>query len=189
MVPAVKSGRADIIQSSIFSTPVRAKQVDFVDYMKSYTGSLLHKGNPDHITSLTDLCGRSDAEVIGAVEPAIVQAQSAGCVREGKPPIALQLYKDNDLAIEQIRNGRAACFLVDAGLASILARRFPNDLQSGFSINSGLGVGTAVNKHETELRSAIFAALGTLQHDGIIARLLAKWGINPRQEIPITVVR
>jgi polar amino acid transport system substrate-binding protein len=189
MVPAVQSGRDDIIQSSIFSTPVRAKQVNFVDYMKSYTGSILPKGNPKHITTLESMCGKTDAEVVGGVEPAIVQAQSKKCVKDGKPAIQMSLYKDNATAEQQVKDGRDDVFLVDAGLASVLVKDFPSQLQTGFRINSGLSIGTAVGKKETQLLSAIDASIKTLQKDGIINKLLSKWGISPIQAIPVTLVK
>jgi polar amino acid transport system substrate-binding protein len=188
MVPAVQSGRDDVIQSSIFATPVRAKQVNFVVYMKSYTGSIVAKGNPDHINSLGDICGKTVAEVVGGVEVGIAQAQSKACVKAGKPAVQLSLYKDNSLAEQQVIDGRADIWMVDAGLASVIAKKFSSQIQTSYSINSGLKIGTAINKSDVVLQKAVFASLKQLQADGIIKQLLTKWGIRANQAIPVAKV-
>jgi polar amino acid transport system substrate-binding protein len=188
MVPAVQSGRDDVIQSSIFATPVRAKQVNFVVYMKSYTGSIVAKGNPQHLTSLSDICGKHVAEVVGGVEVAIAQAQSAQCTKDGKPAVKLSLYQDNATAEQQVLDGRSDIWMVDAGLAAVLVKKSPTQLQTAYSVDSGLKIGTAINKSETQLEAAADAALTQLQTDGIIKTLLAKWGIQPDQAIPVAEV-
>jgi polar amino acid transport system substrate-binding protein len=188
MVPAVQSGRDDVIQSSIFATPARAKQVNFVVYMKSFTGSIVAKGNPQHLTSLSDICGKRVAEVVGGVEVAIAQAQSAKCTKEGKPAVKLSLYQDNATAEQQVLDGRSDIWMVDAGLASVLVKKSPTKVQTAYSVDSGLKIGTAINKSQTQLEAAVDAALTHLQSDGIIKTLLAKWGIRPSQAIPVAEV-
>jgi polar amino acid transport system substrate-binding protein len=188
MVPAVQSGRDDLIQSSIFATPPRAKQVNFVVYMKSFTGSIVAKGNPDHLTSLSDICGKTVAEVVGGVEVGIAQAQSAQCTKEGKPAVKLSLYQDNATAEQQVLDGRSDIWMVDAGLAAVLVKKSPTKLQTAYSVNSGLKIGTAINKSDTQLEAAVDAALTQLQADGIIKTLLAKWGIGTNQAIPVAEV-
>jgi polar amino acid transport system substrate-binding protein len=183
MVPAVQTGRADVVNSSVYVTPPRANQIDFVVFMKSVTGSAVRKGNPKAIRSLPDLCGRRDAQVVGAVEVPLIQQQIRRCKAQGKPSPQLTVYKDNNLAIRAILNGRADAFLADAPYVATIARRFPKQVETSFTLDNGLQIGIGVNKRQPRLRDAIRTAVRAIQANGTEARLLAKWKLSPTQAV------
>ena len=55
--PAVANGQTDVMWDTLYYTPERAQQIDFVIYLRAATGGMVEKGNPKHIMSLDDICG------------------------------------------------------------------------------------------------------------------------------------
>ncbi|HTW41045.1 MAG TPA: ABC transporter substrate-binding protein [Solirubrobacteraceae bacterium] len=183
MIPAVQSGRANLVNSSVYATPERAREINFNVFMSSFTGSIVRKGNPKHITSLEDLCGRVDAQVVGAVEVPLVEAQSKRCRARGRPSVDLTIYNDNSLAIQAVLTGRADAFLADSAYAETVAKRFPAKVENAFAIPNGLTIGVGVNKDEHQLLAANLAAIKVLEANGTVVRLLKKWGLRADQQI------
>ena len=56
LLPAVVAGQADLMWDTLYYTPERAKQIDYVIYMTAATGGLVAKGNPKKITSILTMC-------------------------------------------------------------------------------------------------------------------------------------
>jgi polar amino acid transport system substrate-binding protein len=184
MIAAVAKGRADVVHAELFHKPDRAKQVDFVIYMKTFTGSLVPKGNPEQLESIDDLCGKSDAQSLGTAEVDLVKEQSEKCRKAGKPPVKLVVYRTNDVAIQALVNGRVDAFLSDVVLVGRVAKRFPNRIETAFNLDNSLNVGLGVNKQQTQLRDAILAASKAIQKNGTETRLLRKWELQESLLVP-----
>jgi polar amino acid transport system substrate-binding protein len=188
LVGALQANRIDLIFSSMYATPERVAQVNFVLYQKASTGSIVRKGNPRNIQSIEDTCGVTAAEVTGTVEAQTLQDQSDKCTSAGKQEINITLYKDNDACVQALQTGRADLFMTDAGLASALAKQFSDTVDRGFSIPSEYRFGVGVNKSNTELLNAIFNGLSAIQANGTEPQLLQKWGFDPSQLEPAAIV-
>jgi len=48
-LPALANGQTDLMWDTLYYTPERAQQMDFVIYLRAATGGLVAKGNPKHI--------------------------------------------------------------------------------------------------------------------------------------------
>jgi polar amino acid transport system substrate-binding protein len=184
MIAAVQSGRSDLIQATLFLNPERAKQLDFVVYMKSFTGSLVKKGNPEKLESIDDLCGKKDAQALGVVEVPLMKEQSKKCKAAGKPPVKLDVFSDNNVAIQAVVTGRADSFLGDAVLLKSIAKKFPTRVQTAFTLDNNLQIGVGVSKKETELTQAALEGIKAIQANGTEKRLLQKWGLDEKQLVP-----
>ena len=79
IIPAVLAGRDDLAMFGITDTLARHQQVDMIDYLSAGTSIIVVKGNPLHIKSLADLCGKNVAVVSGSSQATIAQTQSAKC--------------------------------------------------------------------------------------------------------------
>jgi len=184
MVAAVQTGRDDLVQSELYVNPTRAEQVDFVVYMKSLTGSAVRKGNPKKIRSLDDLCGKTDAQGVGTLEIPLLQRVSKKCQAAGKPPVRLIVYRGNDQSIQSLVSGRTDVFLSDEVFVEGIAKQFPGKVETSFTLDNHLIIGVGINKHETELRQAILGAIKAIQRNGTEKRLLRKWNLDVKQEVP-----
>lgn len=180
LIPALQAGQIDAIAAGMYASDERAQQVSFVQYMKAGEASVVAKGNPKKITSLDKACGATAAEVVGTVENAIFDKQSADCQSAGKPPIKAMTFQANDQALQAVSGGRADIFLTDAGVASYLAAKNPK-VAVGFPITSDFVFGLAVAKDDETLLNALQDSLSDLYKSGALEKLVTKWGFSKEQ--------
>jgi polar amino acid transport system substrate-binding protein len=57
LLPAVASGRIDVMWDDLYYTAERAQRVDYVLYSLASDNAVVQKGNPKKLQSLSDLCG------------------------------------------------------------------------------------------------------------------------------------
>ncbi|MEH3140719.1 MAG: ABC transporter substrate-binding protein [Mycobacterium kyogaense] len=183
LVPALQSGRVDLVAAGMYSSEERVKQVDFVNYMKAGEASLVAAGNPKNLTSLADVCGVTAALVVGTVENAIFDKQNKECETAGKPALKTLNFPSIDRAQSALAQGEADIVLTDAGVAAYLAERNPDKLAVGFQLPTDFDFGFGVNKKATELRDGLNAALGEMYADGGLQKAMKRWGFSPDQEL------
>jgi polar amino acid transport system substrate-binding protein len=188
LVGALEAKRIDLIYSSMYATPERAKKVNFVLYQKASTGSVIRKGNPKGITSKDTLCGVTAAVVTGTVEAETITKWGEACKSAGKPNVELTLFKDNDACVREVQVGRADFFMTDAGLAAALAKQFADTLDKGFTVASEYRFGVGANKDDTALLNAVSDGMKAIQDNGTETQLLTKWGFDPGQMEPARIV-
>lgn len=179
LIPALQAKQIQAIASGMYASDERAKQVNFVQYMKASEASLVRKGNPKKITSLDTMCGVTASETVGTVENAIIDKQSKKCVADGKPAIKILSYQGNQ-AIDAVGQGRADVFLTDSGVASYLADR-NKSLEVGFPIVSDFVFGIAVNKGDADLLNALQDTFSAFYTSGQMKTIVTKWGFNEAQ--------
>jgi polar amino acid transport system substrate-binding protein len=187
LVTSVTEGRNDVVWDTLYYTPARVKQVNYVLYVSAATGFLVHAGNPKHVHSLDSLCGLNAAAGLGTVEEAAFHDQGKKCVSMGKPDINLVTYADLNAGVRQVANGRVDVIMTDLALSSSLVAIQPQDVALAFSILSGFHSGVAVNKGETELLSAIADALKVVQASGQEKEILVKYKVDPSLEYPAEI--
>jgi polar amino acid transport system substrate-binding protein len=186
IIPAVSAGRVDLEWTGMYYRAERAKVVDFVVYMKSATGAVTQAAKASTVTSVDAFCGLRGAVLTGAVDQAMMQAQSDKCVAAGGKPIEISTYENTAAIVRAIENDRADVALFEVLAAKGIVAANPK-LAMPFSVSTGLLVGGATRKNNEPFRDAIAAALTHLQGSGDTARLMAKWGLDPVIEEPVSV--
>ena len=181
LVPALHTGRLQIIAAGMYASAERAQQANFVEYMKAREASLVRAGNPKHLTALNRICNVTAAEVVGTVEGAMLTRQSEQCERTGKGRISALQYPSTDRAVSALAQGRADILLTDAGVAAFLSGLLPDRVTVGFQIATDLDMGFGVSKQEPRLAEALRASIQAQYDDGSLARELARWGFAPEQ--------
>ena len=106
-LPAVANGQTDVMWDTLYYTPERAQQMDFVIYFRAATGGLVAKGNPKKITGLDNVCGIRAAAALGSVEEKQFHDFSDKCVADGKPPIEVVVAADIPAGFRAVMNDRA----------------------------------------------------------------------------------
>jgi polar amino acid transport system substrate-binding protein len=188
LVPALQSGRIDLVAAGMYSSPERVKQVDFVDYMKAGEASIVQAGNPEKLSSLEDVCGVTAALVVGTVENEILDKQSKACEAAGDKPLKTLKFPSIDRAQSALAQGEADIVLTDAGVAAYLAKRASDKLAVGFDLPTDFHFGFGVSKKSTELRDGLNAALQQLYTDGALQKAVEHWGFSKSQELQPAVV-
>ncbi|MFE0178453.1 ABC transporter substrate-binding protein [Streptomyces sp. NPDC059002] len=175
LVPAVDSGAIDLAVSSMTDTRKRQKKVDFVDYLAIGTSILTRRGNPHHLTSLDDLCGKTITLLPGTDAHDVAdKTQKAKC----ESPIKVLPRTKEPYALALVHADRAAAYLTDLPAARYKARTSGDgkDFEVIGKQAETHPWGIAVHKDEPRLRDAVAGALDVIIANGEYGRILAKWG-------------
>lgn len=173
LITQLKSGKIDMAMSGMSDTKERQAEVDFVDYYLAGAMILVKKGNPQGITSLEGLCGKTIAVQRGTTQEGYAQDQSKKC----STPIKILSFDRETEAMLQVKNGRAVADLQDYPVATYNARTSGggNDFEVvGEQIQAG-PLGMAVSKSDSGLRDALQKALQATIDDGSYTKLIAKY--------------
>lgn len=188
LLPAVIAGQADVMWDDLYYTPERAKQADFVVYLRVATGGLVAKGNPKKIQSLADVCGARATAGLGTTEEAVFRDLSKKCVAGGKPEIEVVTFPDAPAGARLVKNDRADLLMIDLGLVNSFIAADPNSFSLAFTIFTDYKVGVGIAKNNQQLTQAVFDALKILQANGTETRLYAKYNFNHEQALPAEIL-
>lgn len=185
IIPAIQAGKFDVVISAMTDKKERQAALTFVDYSASGTGVLVAKGNPQKITTYTDLCGKQVGVQSGTNQIELVGAWQKDCTSAGKPEIALQQFpKDSDAQLA-IKAGKVVAALATKPAAGYSAKTTDNGnafevvndpaAPTGYeSTPNGIGV----SNKDKELATAIQLALQSLMNDGSYTKILATYGVE-----------
>ena len=181
IIPALQAGHCDAILSQLLDKPSRRAVVDFVDYMNSSEAIMVRKGNPDHVTGLSGLCGLNVAAETGTTVADFLTAQSKSCMSSGKKPIAVQTFLRDSDALSQLGLGHVAAYgtTVESGGYDITKNGGMFELAGPPFGQIATGIATA--KKNVALHGAIAAAFAALRADGTYQQIMTKWGLGPDQ--------
>jgi len=179
IIPSLQSGNHDIIMSGMNDTLERQQTLDFVDYFLGGFSILVAKGNPDGITSLKDLCGKTVAEETEVAQIALIIAVSKECPA-GQEITILELPSDSD-AQNAVRAGKASSDVLDAAVGAYSAATAPDLFEVIVDPNEPNGVepvytGIGVLKSNSGLEAAVQAALQELIDNGKYFKIMSKYG-------------
>jgi polar amino acid transport system substrate-binding protein len=181
--------RYDVVISAITINPQREQKVDFVPYFSAGESLLVQKGNPEHLTSVKDLCGKKVGVQTGTVEQDDLTAASKACQASGKPAINMTVLTDQTDVIQLLANGRVDATYQDSPVTDYYIKQNPGQFDIGGSIVNAAPEGIAVRKGDTSMFNAIQAAFKAVKADGTYDQLFSKWQLNPAQKISLADVR
>lgn len=177
LITSLRSKRIDLVMSAMSDTKKREAQIDFVDYFTAGTSILVKKGNPEHISSLDDFCGKTIALQRGTTQDDVSAAQVTKCAKLKKPLTVLKFDRDTE-ALLQVKQGRAVADMNDYPVAAYTVKQAPADFEVvGQQIEAG-PYGIGVRKEDTQLRDAIRAAVQAIIDNGEYAAVLSKWQVT-----------
>ncbi|SEG85235.1 polar amino acid transport system substrate-binding protein [Nonomuraea solani] len=175
----IASGRYDFAIGPVGDFADRQKNNDFVDWVKEYVVFAVPKGNPDKIGSVADTCGLKISVMAGGSAEAVIKSRSAACVKEGKPKITVQSYKDQPTSVLAVSSGRAdAFFSSQAPLTYFVAQAGGKLELAGKGQANGfddLFQGAVVGK-DSPLRDVLKDGFQKLMDNGTYAKIMDKWG-------------
>lgn len=182
IIPGVLSGRYDLGVNALSDTPQREQQVDLVDWWTGVNMVIVKKGNPDKITKLQDLCGKTLAITEGSSDQAFMtQYSSEHCGARG--PIQLLTFATRPDCLLALQTGRVAATVGGNGFAINLEYNLDGqqgDASKEYQLLNNVTyapspAGIAINKSQTGLRKALMAAIQKLMSDGTYKKIMEKW--------------
>jgi len=184
-IPAVANGQTDAMWDTLYYTPERAKQIDFVIYLRAATGGMVQKGNPKHIMSLADICGVRATAGLGTVEEARFRQLSDKCVKDGKKPVEIVTFPDIPAGARLVMNDRADLLLINLGLVDQFVADNPDKLERSFMIVTDWKVGVGFGKGNKELEQAVADGLSAIRADGTEKKIYDKYHFEYSLAMPI----
>jgi polar amino acid transport system substrate-binding protein len=176
IIAALNAKKCDAIISGMNDTPARRKQVDFVDYLKVGQSLMVKKGNPEHITTLADLAGKSVSVESGTTNRDFLASQSSKLTSSGKKAITIKTFPKDTDAASALKAGRVDAYFGDSPVVVYYVSKDPSFAVGGSPINP-IPIGIAVRKGDP-LGPAIKKALDKLYADGTMKKIVAKWGMT-----------
>jgi len=173
LIPQLTSKRIDIIMSAMSDNKKRQASVDFVDYFVVGTSIIVKKGNPQGISTLDDLCGKTIAIQRGTTQDDVAEAQKKKC---GANKLNILKFPTDPEALLQVKQGRAVADMNDFPVAKDIVKKTDDYEVVGEQIEAG-PYGIAVRKTDTQLRDAIQKAVQTLIDNGTYKRILEKYDV------------
>jgi len=184
-IPAVANGQTDAMWDTLYYTPERAKQIDFVIYLRAATGGMVQKGNPKHIMSLDDICGVRATAGLGTVEEAQFRQLSDKCVKDGKKPVEIVTFPDIPAGARLVMNDRADLLLINLGLVDQFVADNPDKLERSFMIVTDWKVGVGFGKANKELERAVADGLAAIRADGTEKKIYDNYHFDYSLAMPI----
>lgn len=176
IIAAVKAKKCDAIISGMNDTPQRAKQVSFIDYLSVGQSLMVKAGNPEHITKLANLSGKTVSVESGTTNRDFLAAESAKLVKAGKKAIDIRTFPKDTDAAAALKAGRVDAYFGDSPVAVFYANRDHSFAIGGSPVNP-IPIGIAV-RHKDPLYAATKKAVAAIIKNGTMKKIVAKWGMS-----------
>lgn len=183
LIPALSSGRIDMIGDAMYATAARKKIIAFTA-ITFYNPEALDvaKGNPDNLHQLADLCGHSAGTYEGTTY--VDQLRKASSVCPAGKTIDIHLYPTIQNVFADLSTGRVNAAVVDSSLSAYALKQNPalnfelvGDYKPADKAGSACAFGLA--KGNTQFLDAFNKVYVAMLADGTAAQIFTKWGLTP----------
>jgi polar amino acid transport system substrate-binding protein len=178
IIPALLGKKCDAVISGMNDTPERRKQVAFVDYIKVGQSFMVKKGNPESITGVASLAGKSASVEVGTTNKDYLDEQSKKLKAQGKKPIDVVTFPKDTDAANALKTGKVDAYFGDAPVVAYYIEKDPSSFTFGGSPINPILVGIAIRKGDAELQAAVKQAVDAMYADGAMAKILTKWQLS-----------
>jgi polar amino acid transport system substrate-binding protein len=165
LMPAVSSGRYDMILSTIGDFPARRASITFVDYGSTGMALLVRAADKGKYTKDADMCGKSIGFQTGSNEGVVLTKASTDLC--GSNPIKIKAFQNGALAFPAVTSGQIDAVAEDSPQAywydATQGTTYAAVLDDLISPNP---YGIGINKNQPGLVKAVQAALQGLIDDG-----------------------
>jgi len=180
VIPGLQASSFDLSMGVIGDTPERQELLDFVDLLTNDSALLVQSGNPDDVTDLASLCGKTVGTLAGALQIALVTEASDACEAEGEDPITVNEYSSGPDGQAQLASGRITAFMGPYVSVAYTAKTAGDG--ETFEVAEGLYPSNpwaiAMTKDRGTLAEAVQGALAELVENGVYVQILEQYDIE-----------
>lgn len=181
LIIGVSSGQFDVIASTLYVKPERAKSIDYVPYMKSGISIAVLSDRDVSFQSLEALCG----EVVGSIKGSawlerLSEINTSECANQN---VDIREFPTAPEVTQALLSGGITVQVEDSAVLADAADKvggrikITNDEQL-FPVIIGLGV----KKDNEQLAEVLRTAIEELENNGTYARLREKYGVSRPSE-------
>lgn len=179
LIPAMNSGRFDMLAASFGDFVERQEVVNMVDILNGNIAGLAKPDVAGDFATTDDLCGRSVGVENGSATTGIAQNLSVACTDAGKSAITQSVFPDDSAAVVALQSGRVDVVLDDMVVAQYLASRQSDRYSLVLpKLGDGFLYGFPIPKDEPEFAQLIADTVNELIADGTYAKICASYGID-----------
>jgi polar amino acid transport system substrate-binding protein len=178
IIAALKAKKCDAIISGMNSTPERAKEVNFVNYINVGQSFMVKKGNPKHIAGVPSLSGLKASVEVGTTNKDFLDTQSKKLQSQGKKPITVVTFPKDTDAANALKTGRVDAYFGDSPVVAYYISQDPSSFTFGGQPVNPIPVGIAIRKEDTDLKSAIQQGIDAMYADGTMKKILDKYNMG-----------
>lgn len=175
LIPALNSGRIDMIAAAMSITEERKEIVDFSDPVFPYTEGLVVRA--DDATAYSAALTETAGKVIG-----VQQGTSFHKALEAREGIGeLKVYENIADIMRDVELGRIVAGVADFPIMAyqIGEGKFPGlKLAEGYEPQISAPLGLAISKGQPELLARINQGLATIRENGEMDALATKWNLD-----------
>lgn len=175
---ALANKEFDAVVSSVSITDERKQIIDFSDPYLSVGQAITVQGNNTAITSVDSL---QSAALVG-VQGGTTGEQAA--LKAGVPADKIRRYDTIDVAFQDLANGAVDAVVADGPPSVRYADQSQGKLKVVGEPFTTEDYAIALQKGDTELQSAVNAALSELKANGTMQRLVEKWNLQNIAKLP-----
>lgn len=177
LIPGIIAGNYDVLMSAIHDTKDRQKALTFIDEVSVGSGFLVKKGNPEHVSGLGTLCGKTVAVAASSAQVGYINAYQAKCGSKGK--IATITLPDDPSSVLAVTTGKASAYFSDKIALQYIADtksqgkvvQVVSNTPKGYGISP---VGMSVKKGSA-LAPVLKAGMQSLIKTGVYRKILNKY--------------
>ena len=174
MVPALRGGRFDAIDTGMFWTEERSKLMFMVPYARQAIGVFAMEASGLALTSFDDLAGRTAAIEIGTYQERKAKEANTDMIARGLKPVELRTFTTATDATAALRAGQVeVVIIVEEAARAISKQRGMKLLLTGFG---GSDITFAFRDKATAEAAA--EAFTALKKDGTYDALFDKFGLT-----------
>lgn len=181
IIDSLNAKRFDVVISAVTITPARQQKADFIPYFSAGESLLVQNGNPNHITKLSDLCGKNAGAQNGTIEQSDLQTASKACQTSGKAPINITVLTNETDVIQLLATNRVVATYQDSPVTDYYIKQHPGQFQVGGSVINAAPEGIVVRKGDTSMFNAVNSAFQQMKADGSYHSLIEKWGLTQEE--------
>lgn len=170
LIPALKSGKIDMIASGMSATDARRKAADFTDSYFITENVFMKRADNDSIKTKDDIKGKIIGTQLGTVQEIAIREM------KGVKPVTME---DPITVIMALKNGKIDAAVFDTSVAYGYMKQNPELAEFHKEPDGSEGFSFAFNKDKkTELIAKINGALKELKEDGTFDKLLEKYDLK-----------
>lgn len=181
LIPGVSGGRYDMAIECITDRPEREEQVTFVNHSLTYGNKFYYLASNAAIKEgdATSLCGLKTAGQTGTDFLTNLGTLSKWCEEKGLKPITISEFPQQSAVLLALFAGRIDFALSEA--SAVEEVKANNPVEIGGIVNpleEQHYLGIVVAKENTQLATALVAALEALKKDGTYDAIFKKWSLE-----------
>lgn len=188
LVLGVNANRFDVVASALYVTPERARQVDFLGYLKTGSSLMVRSNDSFKPQRPEDLCGKRVGSIKGASWIAKLAKVSADyCAANGRAPIDSREFPTSPEAAQALLSQGVDVQFEDAAVAKIISEKLNGRVGiSSPQLIYPVVVGLAVHKGNAPLLNELQSAFTAIKQNGSYATLLARYNLAEPSHQEIT---